>query len=65
MGKINSDITKDLLMRIDLTEIIKEIDFHELQFEIPNLNIIDWESYKGKLTKQEFNKKQQLNIFSD
>lgn len=56
-------ITKDLLMRIDLTKIIKEIDFDELQLEIPTLNIIDWKSYKGKLTKQEFDKNQQLDLF--
>ncbi|RLD54065.1 MAG: hypothetical protein DRJ01_18550 [Bacteroidetes bacterium] len=56
-------ITKDLLMRIDLAEIIKEIDFYELQLEIPYLNIIDWENYKGKLTKQEFEKNQQLDLF--
>jgi len=56
-------ITKDLLMRIDLTKILKEIDFDELQLEIPNLNIIDWENYKVKLIKQEFEKNQQLNLF--
>jgi hypothetical protein len=42
-------ITKDLLMRIDLNEIINKTDICELQLEIPNLNIADWESYKGKL----------------
>ncbi|MEA3503932.1 MAG: hypothetical protein U9R32_01880, partial [Bacteroidota bacterium] len=56
-------ITKDLLMRIDLVEIIKEIDFYELQLEIPNLNIEDWNSYKGKLTTQEFEENQQLGLF--
>ncbi len=58
-------ITKDLLMRIDLSEIIKKIDFYELQMEIPNLNIVDWDSYKGKLTKHEFEKNQQLDLFGE
>ena len=56
-------ITKDLLMRIDLLEIIKKIDFQELQLEIPNLNIEDWDSYKGQLIKQEFEENQQLDLF--
>ncbi|RLD56292.1 MAG: hypothetical protein DRJ01_15430, partial [Bacteroidetes bacterium] len=58
-------ITKDLLMRINLNEIINETDFYELQLEIPNLNIVDWESYKGKLTKQVFERNQQLDLFSE
>lgn len=58
-------ITKDLLMRIDLNEIINETDFHELKSEIPYLNIVDWESYKEQFTKQEFNKNMQLILFSE
>ncbi len=58
-------ITKDLLMRINLNEIINETGFYELQLEIPNLNIVDWESYKGKLTKQVFEEKQQLDLFGE
>ncbi len=58
-------ITKDLLMRINLNEIINETDFYELQLEIPNLNIVDWKSYKGKLTKQVFEEKQQLDLFGE
>ena len=56
-------ITKDLLMRIDLVEIIKKIDFIELQLEMPNLNIEDWKSYKGKLIKQVFEQNKQLDLF--
>ena len=58
-------ITKDLLMRIDLNEIINNTNFTELQLEITNINIEDWENYKGKLTKNEFEKNRQLNIFSE
>ena len=57
-------ITKDLLMRIDLNEIIKDVEFNELQLTISNLNIIDWENYKERFIKQEFNKNRQLNLFS-
>ncbi len=58
-------ITKDLLMRIDLNEIIKETNFQELKLEIPDLNIIDWENYKEQFTKQEINKDMQLNLFNE
>ena len=58
-------ITKDLLMRIDLNEIINNTHFTELQLEISGINIEDWENYKGKLTKKEFEINQQLNIFSE
>ena len=58
-------ITKELLMRIDLNEIINETDIYELQLEIPNLNVVDWENYKGKLTKQVFEKNQQLDLFGE
>jgi len=58
-------ITKDLLMRIDLNEIVKNTDFSELLSEIPILNIEDWKSYKGKSTKNEFKRNQQLDIFSE
>ena len=58
-------ITKDLLMRIDLNEIINETDFHELQLKIPNLKIIDWENYKGRLTKQKIAENEQLNLFEE
>jgi hypothetical protein len=57
-------ITKDLLMRIDLVEIIKKVDFYELQLKIPNLKIEDWNNYKGELTKQEFEENQQLDLFA-
>jgi len=56
-------ITKDLLMRIDLNEIIKKVEFSELQSEIPNLKITDWEKYKERFIKQEFNKNLQLSLF--
>ncbi len=55
-------MTKDLLMRIDLNEIINETDFCEMQLEIPGLNIAGWESYKGELTKQLFEKNRQLDL---
>ena len=58
-------ITKDLLMRIDLNEIINKTDFYELKLKIPNLNVVDWENYKKQFTKQEFNKNMQLNLFSE
>jgi hypothetical protein len=58
-------IIKDLLMRIDLNEIIKETNFQELKLEIPDLNIIDWENYKEQFTKQEINKDMQLNLFNE
>ena len=56
-------ITKDLLMRIDLNEVINVTDFNELQKEIPALNINDWANYKEKVIKKDFNKNQQLNLF--
>ncbi len=58
-------ITKDLLMRIDLNEIINSTDFYKLKLEIPNLKVVDWESYKDQFIKQEFNKNIQLNLFSE
>ena len=58
-------ITKDLLMRIDLNKIINNANFTELKLEITSINIEDWKNYKSKLTKKEFDKNQQLNIFSE
>ncbi|MCF6298077.1 MAG: hypothetical protein L3J08_08885 [Flavobacteriaceae bacterium] len=58
-------MTKDLLMRIDLNEIINETDFYELELKIPNLKFIDWENYKGKLTKQNLVENEQLNLFDE
>ncbi|RLD42435.1 MAG: hypothetical protein DRI89_07265 [Bacteroidetes bacterium] len=58
-------ITKDLLMRIDLNEIIEKTDFYELQLAIPMLNLADWENYKGNLAKLEYEKKQQYDLFAD
>ena len=58
-------ITKDLLMRIDLLEIINETDFHELQLKIPDLKMIDWEHYKDKLIKQKFVVNRQLHLFDE
>ncbi len=58
-------ITKDLLMRIDLNAIINKTDFYELQLKIPDLKMIDWENYKGKLTQQKFVENKQLNLFGE
>ncbi len=58
-------ITKDVLMRINLIEIIKKIDFYELQLELPNLKIEEWNNYKRKLTKQEFEENRQLELFNN
>lgn len=56
-------ITKDLLMRIDLKEIIKRTDFEELQKEFTNIGISDWLNYKERLAKNNFVKKHQLDLF--
>jgi len=56
-------ITKDLLMRIDLNKVINVTNFNELQKEIPALSINDWENYKERIVKNDFNKNQQLNLF--
>ncbi|HED36636.1 MAG TPA: hypothetical protein ENI76_00065 [Ignavibacteria bacterium] len=56
-------ITKDLLMRIDLKEIIKRTNFEQLQEELTNVDINDWVDYKEKLTKNNFIKNQQLDLF--
>ena len=56
-------ITKDLLMRIDLNEIINNTNFAELQLEITNISIENWENYKNKLTKTKFEENQQLDLF--
>ena len=58
-------ITKDLLMRINLHEIISHTNFDELQLGIADIKIKDWENYKAKLTKKEFERNQQLNIFTE
>jgi hypothetical protein len=44
-------ITKDLLMRIDLKEIIKETKFEELQKELINIDVSDWLDYRERLMK--------------
>lgn len=56
-------ITKDLLMRIDLHEIIKRTKVEEIQKKIMNIDINDWLNYKEKLAKNYFIKNHQLNLF--
>ncbi len=56
-------ITKDILMRIDLTEIIKRTDFKELQKEISNINITDWKIYIDTLKRKDLSNNQQLVLF--
>ena len=56
-------ITKDLLMRIDLNKIINNTNFAELQSEIANISIEDWDNYKSKLTKTGIKENQQSDIF--
>ena len=57
-------ITKELLMRIDLIEIIKNINFSELKSKIAHITKIDWENYKNILKKKDCNKKLQLELFT-
>ncbi len=57
-------ITKDLLMRIDLTEIIKNTSFSELEAQIDNVNIQEWKNYKDKLIGKKLKKNQQLGLFA-
>ena len=56
-------ITKDLLMRINLTEIIKNTNFIELKTQIEHINKQDWINYKDRLDKKDFEKNQQLEFF--
>ncbi len=56
-------ITKDLLMRINLNEIVNDTSYTELNAQIDNLNVEDWINYKGKLIEKKFEKNQQLNLF--
>jgi len=50
-------------MKINLKEIIKNTSFIELQSEISSICIDNWENYKRKLTKTEFKRNQQLDLF--
>lgn len=57
-------ITKDLLMRIDLIEVMKQTSFDELS-KMKNISIEDWEKYKSNFTKKAIEKNLQLNLFSN
>jgi len=56
-------MTKELLMRIDLNEIINHTSYAELDAQIDNISIEDWIYYKSQLQKKKFEKNQQLNLF--
>ena len=56
-------MTKELLMRIDLNEIINHTSYAELDAQIDNINIEDWIYYKSQLIKKKFEKNQQLTLF--
>ena len=58
-------ITKDLLMRIGLTEIIKNTNFIEIKTQIKHITKIDWVNYKCKLGKKEFDKNKQIELFAE
>lgn len=58
-------ITKDLLMRINLTEIIKNTNFVELKTQIESITKSDWVNYKSRLNEKDFNKNQQLELFTE
>ena len=58
-------ITKDLLMRIDLNEIITNTNFIELEKQIPSITYNDWENYKNQLKMNLLGVNQQLNIFTN
>lgn len=45
-------ITKDLLMRIDLTEIINNTNFTEMKSQIEHISKLDWTNYKVRLKKK-------------
>jgi hypothetical protein len=56
-------ITKDLLMRIDLKNIIKETNFDELHKEFGYINIDTWLVYKENLVKEHSIINMQLDLF--
>jgi len=58
-------ITKDLLMRIDLSQIAKNIDFCELEVSIKNISEQDWIKYKNSIMKEKEIKVQQMTLFSE
>jgi len=58
-------ITKDLLMRINLNEIVNSTSFIELEEQISNIIFNDWENYKNQLRKKEIGINQQLDIFAN
>lgn len=56
-------ITKDLLMRIDLSIIAKHTDYLELKTQIPHLVELDWVNFKSCFDKKEFKKYEQMELF--
>ncbi len=58
-------LTKELLMRIGLTEIANSTSFKELKTGIKHIQKSDWENYKNNLRDKELEKHQQLKLFPD
>jgi hypothetical protein len=58
-------ITKDLLMRIDLTKIINNTNFGELKTKIGNISTHDWTKYKEGIKRKNLEKNQQLKLFKE
>ncbi len=58
-------ITKELLMRINLNEVVKNTDYDELEKKIKDISIDDWKNYKTKLLSIDFNNNRQLNVFEN
>ena len=58
-------ITKDLLMRINLINIVNKTSFSELEKHISDIHIGDWNKYKKYLLDIEFEKNQQLALFTN
>ncbi|HBK71040.1 MAG TPA: hypothetical protein DDZ39_05175 [Flavobacteriaceae bacterium] len=56
-------ITKELLMRIDLNEIINNTAYKELEIGIGAISEIDWINYRENLAQKTFNRNQQLDLF--
>ena len=56
-------ITKELLMRIDLNEIINNTSYNELEIGIGRISELDWINYKENLAQKTFNRNKQLDLF--
>lgn len=54
-------ITKDILMRIDINKILEITSFNEIESNIPDIKLEDWEKYKFNLSGSK--KNEQLLLF--